>query len=196
MNEIQSGEAPFSTQEALLALCLSLAGQEPFDAQQPCFNLYDTEILGRLGYRGKPLWEAANEAWADKKKGHVEYTFTLTARCSELIKAYREQCSDVEKLDGKAGELIAGIVLNGGAFLEDEMILRIACVILKTRGEYVNMWKQMIPLLRIPNEGKAKHFDTSIVSKGKIVEAKGVQRPGFKVVSLNASDKTKKAMGL
>ena len=195
---------PFHTQEAVLALCLHLSGScEPLDAQQPFFNLFDAEILANLGYRGKPLLDAANEAWKDGKKGHVEYVFKLTPRCSDLILAYRQQCAEIEKLDLSANAIIKKIVSHGtaGAIKQDEMLLRIACVILKTRGEFMNAYKKAVPILRVPVAGKTKNFDTTATVQtngggSRTVAAKGVSKPGFQIVSLNASEKTRKAMGL
>lgn len=144
------------------------------------------------------IQEAAEAAWHDEKKGHVQYHLKLTERTLHLIRAFREQNEEVEKGEGKAFDLLAKILglFQAGAIQLDETILRVACINLKTRGEFVNVWKKMVPLLRIPDEGKTKHFDTTIVSKGKTVEAKGVHRPGYRIVSLNASEKTKKAMNL
>lgn len=203
MNEIQPGEQPFSTSDAILAIALFLAGCPPMDEHQPCTNLFDAEILANLGYRGEKLNDAAGAAWHDEKKGHVQYHLKLTERTAYLIRAFREQSEEVEKLDGKAFDLLAKMAsdFKAGAMEADEMILRFACINLKTRGQFVNLWKQMIPLLRVPVDGRAKHFDTTATVKNarggsRTVQAQGVQRPGFKVISLNASEKTRKEMRL
>lgn len=203
METSNPGEQPFSTSEAILAYCLYLAGCEFCDDRTPCTNLFDAEILGKLGYRGEKLWDAANAAWQQKAKGHIQFHFKLTPRTGDLIRAYREQAAEIEKSDGKASELIIEIQKRGdlGAFLPDEILLRISCVILKTRGEFMNLFKQMVPLLRIPVEGKAKHFDTTATVKtqtggNRTVDAKGVQKPGFKIVSLNLSEQKRKDMKL
>lgn len=194
---------PFSTSEAILAYSLYIAGCKFLDENRPCFNLFDADILKNLGYQGTPVGEAAEQAWKAEKKGHVEYIFKLTPRTSDLIRAYRDQCKEIEGMvDGIASELVLRIVESAkkGAILEDEALLRISCVILKTRVEFVNLWKKMVPLLRVPVVGKTRHFDTTATARtstgNRIVEAKGVQKPGFKVISLNASEKTRKAMDL
>lgn len=209
MEDIQS----FDTTEAVLALCLILAGGEPLDERQPAINLFDADILFTLGggqknedgavirpsrFAGMGDLEAAKIAWKEGARGHVRYIIKLTPRLADLIRAYREQCKDIEAFDGKSGELIQKIITHAGAgaIQQDEMILRISCVILKTRGRFVNVWKKMIPHLRIPDSGRVKHFDTTVVSRGKMVEAKGVERPGFKLISLNASEETKRHLGL
>lgn len=191
-------EQSFDTREALLALSLALAGCEPMDATQPCVNLFDSELLAKRGYTGKPLIEGAEEAWHQKEKGDVIYVFKMSPRLPDLVLAYRDQCKQVEELDGTATGLIIKTLGQHelGAILQDEMILRVSCVILKTRGQYVNLWKEMVPLLRVPIAGRTKHFDDTILSKGRSVEAKGVKKPGFQVVSLNISDEHRKAMRL
>lgn len=198
----------FDTRESILALCLILAGQEPAD--QVTFNLFDEEILFKIGggqrhietkevirksrFAGMSLTEAANESWKEGARGDVGYILKTTPRLLDLTRAYRDQCAELEKSDAKSSEMITEIL--GAGYEPDEMILRIACVILKTRGDFMNLWKKVVPLLRISETGKAKHFESSVVSEGKTVQAKGVQKPGFRIVSLNASDKTKKALKL
>lgn len=184
-------EQSFDTREALLALSLSLAGCEPLDATQPCFNLFDEDILAKLGYRGEKLFPSALEAWEQKEKGDVGYVFKMSPRLPELIKAYRDQCKQIDELDGPAQILIVKIFAQHelGGILQDEMILRVACVILKTRGQYVNLWKQMVPLLRVPIAGKSKNIST-VAGEGL------VKKPGFQVVSLNISEEHRKAMRL
>lgn len=190
-------EQSFDTREAILALSLALAGCEPLDEKQPCFNLFDEEILSKLGHR-ESVWDSAHEAWRQKQKGDVGYVFKMTPRLPQLVLAYREQCKQIEDLDMKSGEFILKIYAdaNAGLMQPDEMILRIACVILKTRVQYVNLWKLMVPLLRVPVVGKSKHFDTTAISAGKTVEAKGVKKPGFQIVSLNISEEHRKAIKL
>lgn len=198
MGNIDLGEPPFSTSDVILAIALFSAGCEPVDEAQPCTNLFDPDILGELGYRGERLMEAAEAAWANEEKGHVQFHLKLSARALELIKAFRDQSELVKKGEGKSFDMLAQIAADAraGAMQDDEMILRFACVILKTRGELANLWKKMIPLLRFPVDGTVKHFDSTAVSNGKTVEAKGVQRPGFKVISLNVSEATRKHLGL
>lgn len=188
----------FDTREAILALCLTLAGCEPLDESQPCFNLYDAEILAKHGYRGKPLIEAAQEAWEQKEKGDVGYVFKMTPRLVELAKLYRETCQEIEKADGKAFVMLADIIGKFAAHCldPDEAILKFSCVVLKTRGQYFNVWKEMVPLLRVPVDGRAKHFDGTVSSNGRTIESKNVHRPGFKVISLNASPGTKEHLKL
>lgn len=195
---MQPGEQPYSTSDAILAITLLLSGCEPVDEQQPCTNLFDPEILANLGYKGDKLGEAAERAWNDGKKGHVQFHIKLTERCSFLIQAHRDQMQKIEAGKGAAYAMLSEIMGDRAtmAMGGDEAIMRMACVILKTRGQFVNLWKEMVPLLRIPNTGKSKTFDTTATNQGKTVEAKGVQRPGFRVISLNISNEHKKEIGL
>lgn len=193
----------FETQEAILAFCLDLAGCEFLDKNRPCVNLYDEEILGKLGYRGKPLWEGAQEAWKNNSKGHVAYVFVSTPRLFDLIRAYREQCKEIEKPGGNATLLVLHIIgqLKAGTMEEDEALVRIACVNLKTRIDFVNIWKAMIPMLRVPRKGKSATVDSTASvpdhgGKTKIVPAKVVQSPGWDLISLNASAELRKKMKL
>lgn len=197
----------FDTRESLLALCLILAGAEPAEETQPAFNLFDEEILFKIGggmkdertgeitrpsrFSGMTLEAAANQAWQEKARGDVGHILKMSPRLSALSQAYHDQCKQIEKLDGNAQSLIVKIIAQHelGGILQDEMILRIACVILKTRGSFMNVWKEMVPILRVPDKGKTKNLSSR---EGEHVR----QKPGFRVVSLNISDEHKKGMGL
>lgn len=182
----------FKTQEAILAFCLDIAGCEFLDTNQPCVNLYDEEILSKLSYRGKKVWDAAQEAWRDVKKGHVEYVLKMTPRLLDLIKAYRDQCAELERAGGNATTIFLGLMgsWKAGAIMDDEAMLRIACVNLKTRGDFMNIWKKMVPVLRVPVVGKTRTMP------GAKTGEQIVSKPGYIIVSLNASEATRKGAGL
>lgn len=196
-------DEPFHTQEAILAFCLDIAGCEFADPNRPCINLFDADILGKLSYRGKPLWEGAQEAWKDARKGHVEYVFRMTPRLLDLVRAYREQAAEIEKPGGNATAIVIGLLgaWKSGAILDDEALLRIACVNLKTRIDFVNIWKAMVPMLRVQRKGKSTTTEgtASVPAPGgtaKIVPSRTVKSPGWELISLNASPELRKAMKL
>ena len=202
MEQNQSGNQPFNTSEGMLAFCLYLAGCQFSNPGQPCFNLYDPDILSGLGLSGEKLWDGAQRAWKNKARGHVEWSFPLTGRTTELIKAYRDQREQMEKGDGKASDMVLAIMKSfaTGAMLSDEAILRVACVNLKIRAEFMNHWKLVVPLLKIPRKGKAKRFETTAQGRDQkgnpvTVPAHGVEKPGYDLISLNASPETLKKMG-
>lgn len=191
----------FSTSEGLLAFCLYLAGCELSDPNAICFHIYTPEILSTLGLKGEKLWDGAQRAWLNKARGHVEYSFILSQRCNELIQAYREQREELKESDDKASDLVLKIMqsASAGAMLPDEAILRIACVNLKIRSEFMNAWKTVVPLLKVPAAGKTRRFDSTVTIRGKdgakTLPAKAVEKPGYKLISLNASEETKRKMG-
>lgn len=196
------GQQIFGTQEGSLAYCLYIAGCQMADPSQICKHIYTPEILAGLGFQGSPLWGAAQVAWKNKSRGHVEFSFVLTARTGELIKAYRDQRKELEESDAKASDLVLKIAQQfaSGAMLSDEMLLRVACVNLKIRSAFMNAYKDVIPLLKIPDKGKTEKFETTATgrdAKGNsiTVPAHGVKKPGYKLISLNASEETKRKLG-
>lgn len=195
---MEQGQQKFGTSEGLLAFCLYLAGCELANPAAICFHIYDPDILSKLGLKGEKLWDAAQRAWLNRARGHVEYSFVLTKRVQELILAYRDQREQLEKSDDKAADMVLKIAqeFSAGAMLPDEMLLRVACVNLKVRSEFMNAWKDVVPLLKVPVVGKTERFDTTTVSHGKTVPAKGVKKPGYVLISLNASEETKRKLGL
>lgn len=223
--DTDTGEMPFWTREAVLALALNLAGCEPVPqspsnphgvldrpALLPCINRYDEDMLFVYGggekdpsgnvtkqsrFANMATFDAAKVAWEEGLKGDVSFGVKLTPRAAELIKAYREQTAAIETLDAKAFDVLTSIMddVKAGAIQSDEAILRVACIILKTRKDFVMMWQMVVPLLSGRIKGRAEQFDsTATNSKGETVQAKAISRPGFRTLFLNASEKMRKAM--
>lgn len=216
MNPNQSGDQPFSTSEKILVFCLNLAGCEVIGIT----NYFDQEILFTYGggrrdpntkevtrpsrFRDLKPWDAAQIMWKEGGQGHVEYQFALTKDCQDLIKAYRDQRDKMEKVakkDEKGSDAALKIMelAAKGAMLPPEAILRLACLAVKLRPEFLNLWQGVVPTLFLPVEGKTKQFETTATFAGKdgpkTVQAKGVKRPGYKFCSLNASMELRKKMG-
>lgn len=186
-------QQPFSTSNAILAFCLRIAGVPPADQNRPCFNLYDVEILKRLGYTGKTIEDGARQAMTEGKKGHVEYQFQRTKQLGALCKAFAAQEAEITA-DGPeidVAEFMRGIMekLDGGQMTPAEGLVRIGCVVLKLRGAFLNAWKNVDPVIRIDNPGKAL---TRPNGNGERV----VVHPGFKIISLNASQERKEHLGV
>lgn len=178
-----AGSQPFTTQDVALAFSLYLAGVPFQDPTQPCLNLYDAEILSKIGYRNWKLEDAARDALAKNKKGEVRYIFARTPELNDLLEAYKTQQIVIQKGEGTAVEHFAELIPD------PELRLKVAEVVLKMRPEFVNLWKEQSPLIRVPNPGQSKTTDL-----GK--DQKLVSSPGFRVISLNASPSTRKRLKL
>ncbi len=130
-------------------------------------------------------------------KGRVEYHFEHTPETGYLVNAYRDQERIVKDGEGDAAEAIREIMrLAAGRLKGDEVImderealLRILCVALKTRIEYVNRWKQVVPTLHI----KGKHTKTSETNGNHKTERHVLND---KFIPLNASDDLLRKMQL
>lgn len=178
-----AGSQPFTTQDVALAFSLYLAGVPFADPAQPCFNLYDAEILARLGFRGLTIEQAAQAAHDAGKKGEVRYIFARTPELNDLLNAYTAEQKAIADGEGTATEHLAKLIPDNPVTR-----LRAAAVILKLRPQFVNLWKAMDPLIRVPNHGPTKTEETA---RGKVTTS-----PGFRVVSLNASAETRKRLKL
>lgn len=183
---------PFKTDDAILASCLYSAGVP--ESWNPT-NIYDEGILKKLGLGGMILWEAAKTAFKRKYRGHIEYYFERTPELAFLLKAYRDQ-EAIIKAEGEnkdIGEAIREIMrvaagrLNDGETVMDEReaILRITCIVLKTRTDFVNRWKNEVPYLRIAAAGSVEKPSLNVE-----------RHPGFKMIPLTASDETIQKMNL
>lgn len=179
-----AAQAPFGTDDGILAYCLYLAGIPFFDSHQPCINVYDKDILDKLGLteQGMSLEDAVREALRRKKKGHVEYGFKMSTRLNLMIKTYRRQLKLNEDSSLTAAAMVSEIV---GTEVSAEMLMRLACVMMKMRVAFMNVWLEMQPMIRVKNQGRARKL------------ASGATRhPGFRMVSLNASAETRKKLKL
>ena len=178
------GSQPFRTQDALLAACLYFAGVPFFDPLQPCVHRYNADILKRFGYTGMPIEEAAKKAWDAKKRGNIDYMFKRPKELRQLLKAFHDEEHQITKGAGTAAERISAIMAMEKIEPEERMI-RIACLLLKMRLQFMRLWESQVPRLRIQNVGAPEDIGNG-----------AVRYPGWKEIPLNASDELKKKMGL
>jgi hypothetical protein len=177
------GNQPFHTQDALLAACLYFAGIPFWNPLLPCIHRYNSKILNRLGYSGIPLEEAAQKAFKSGKRGNVEYLFKWPQELRSLIKAFHEEETNITKGEGTAAERLSQIMES--KMEPEERLIRIACLVLKMRLQFMRLWESQTPRLRIDNQ---KEPQTTL---------DGVKRhAGWKDIPLNASAELKKKMGL
>jgi hypothetical protein len=181
-------DRPFITQNALLAFALYLAGIPFVDDAKPVLNIYDQEILKKLGFSGMTIEEAADAALRAGKKGHVSYSFLFSEALPRLLKIFGEEEKSFNEETGTVTATVTDLIasIENGEVDRQEAIVRLASLILKSRGQFMNLWKARpdLAMIRIPNAGKAEIREGP---KG----SKIVSNPGYRMVSLNASDKTK-----
>jgi hypothetical protein len=177
------GSQPFTTQDALLAYCLWWAGVPFQDPLQPCFNLYDAEILKRLGFSGMTLEDAARTALSKRRRGHVEYIFKRPKELPALLAAFHDEERHIANDNGSGYERSRQI--QSMNVPEEERRIREACLQSKMRLQFGRLWESQVPFLRIKDQG---HPET--IAPGT------TQYPGCKVISLGASEKIKQKLGL
>jgi hypothetical protein len=185
MQQRHSGpaEQPFTTQDALLAFCLWWAGVPFLDPQRPCFNLYDADILRRLQFSGMTLEDGAKQAHLKKRRGHVEYIFKRPIELPALLKAFHDEEKHISEREGSGRQRKSEIMAMD--ISEEERAIRDACLQAKMRVQFGKLWENQIPLIRIRSEGKAESIAPGLT-----------QYPGWKIISLGASDRVKKRLGL
>jgi len=153
----------------------------------------DGKVLRRSRYSGLSLIEGARAAWKDRVKGRVEYHFEHSPEIQYFVDCYNDQKKIVEDESvaaTDAGEAIRWIMhLAAGEYKEvpgvspatkqmdeREAVLRIMCITLKVRPQYVNSWKSVVPVLEILTDENGKK--------------------GGKVIPLNTSDEELRKMKL
>lgn len=202
MNRIGPAQQPFELSDGILAFCLYLAGV-PFLTTR---NRYSAETFRGLGLRGEfDLCEAALQCVEENLKGDLKYLFGKTPDLRELIRIFSEQQELIKQAKGKleAKDVIRKLMERFARheICLEETLMRIACVILKLRGPFLNRWKDQTPWVVVPDSARERKFKTSVAveTKGggtRTVPADGVEYPGFKIIPANASPELKKKMGL
>lgn len=186
--QLGPGDQPYLTTDSILAFALYLAFTSFSDDNMPCVNYYRPEDLRALGYKGlKPL-EAVTRAVEDGKRGTVEYMFRPPEQ--DLVGIFEDQREFIDKGEGLARDAIKNLIedYKNNARGYEETIMRLVCTLIYTRAEFVSMWKKMVPLLR---------FDESMRSEQTLSDgSRVVNYGGFRFVSANASEETKKRLGL
>ena len=181
MGHVDPNALPFSTGDAILAFSLYFAGESLLDVS----NQYDAGMLRKFGYGGLTLGEAAKRAWSEKRKGDVRYYFAKSDQLSSRLREYGEQKEEIANLSIEAQQCLAQLVTK---YKGAELLLRVACVIRTVNADFLSLWQKSVPLLRIDNPGDVQWREGA---NGKIG-----RHPGFKIVSLNASDATKSHLKL
>jgi hypothetical protein len=217
INQIKPGATPFVTSNAALAFALYSAGIPFADPRKPCRNIYSEEIVFRIGggkkdgdghvikssrYAGMPFEDAVNRAFSEDKKGHVEFLFDHPKGLTKLCAAFADQEREFKEKDIVGSVLLSDIMtkIANGTVSQQEGLLRLACVNLKMRPEFMDLWKKQVPMIKIDNRGKIVRRKTSVTVQTKDgprkLPADGHFHPGFKIININLSEKKRKHIGL
>lgn len=204
MGNAKPGENPLNTQNALLAYCLHIAGVPWLDDKHPCRVIYSPEIVrkfrngsGEPAYKGREFNLATvAQVHKDGWRGHVEFMFAYSPRTKALIKEYKKQVEYLDKADGYLHELTSDLAKQFGQIEPDVALMRLSCVILRSRPDFMDLWTHQIPCLMINNEGRVHESEANIEIKGEMRRVKKIDHPGFKIVSVNASKELLEDMGL
>ena len=171
---------PIKTQDAILAFCLYAAG---VPEALPPSNIYDADSLKKLGYHGLTLEEAAKTAHRKNQRGTVEYYFEKTPELDYFLGAYREVQDQIKNApeNSDAGVAIREIMARAAdpekPMDEREAVLRISCIVLKLRPDFVGRWK-LNSWIKIS------------------VPSPSGREPGFKMMPVNASPELRQKMNL
>lgn len=203
MRTIGRGQTPFSTQNAILAYCLHMAGVPWANIDHPIKVVYSEAILNKFTngsgeriYKGWEFEKAVRDAHEKGRRGHIEYMFQRTQRLDILLKTYERQVKQLEKDEGYAHELVQRISEGFMTDAWDVTMVRLACVFLKMRVPFMEKWQHMIPWIVIRNEGRVTRSKGMINTKHGQREADMVSSPGWKMIPLNASKEMREKFGL
>jgi hypothetical protein len=179
---------PLVTGDGIAAFSLRMAGTPFADDGFWCVNYYTPEILRKLGYGGVSMREGAKRALRDGKPGVIR--FMLCQPSSEIAAAYGQQIRELDERDDPAMDALRNLLddYKSGVRSYAETAVRVCCLILKMRIQWMNAWKNVVPLLRIDDN---KLPMTSGANGNTVVEYGGV-----KFVSVDASEETLRHMGL
>jgi len=196
-------QAEFTTSNAILAYCLHMAGVPWYNNNSAARVFYSVDILNKFTngsgepyYKGWELEKAVEHAHRTGRRGHVDYVFRRIPRLEILLKAYKEQADYLETAEGDANAVVTGLVQRAASMEPDVLAVRVACVFLKMRAEFMDIWRAQVPIILIPNKGRVKRSRQTFNTKDGVREGLVIETPGFKVMSLNASKETREHLGL
>ncbi len=179
------GDQSWETVDGILAFALYLSGHTHWP-----INSYTVEMLRRLGFGGMKPREAALAAVSRGKKGNVRFVFDKYPP-AQLLNIFTEQENQFKDELKREGRDVFKTVLEAykaGDIEFEELTIRLVCILLKMRIDFMNAWKYQVPMLRLANPGETEREtrgDSTIVTY-----------PGFTEVAANASKETFERLGL
>lgn len=156
-----AGDLPLNTSNAALAFCLYIAGIPFQDDNCPLSNVYDAEILRKLGYERTPIEEAVGLAFAAGHKGHVEYGFQRALRIGEALDGFKGAQKMVSATDLAGDTLVRKIIEEhaGGLRSLPEALAAASCVVLKRWRDELRHWEKTSAFRVQKNKNEYKHHD-------------------------------------
>lgn len=155
----------YTTNNTALALALHTIGVPLLGV----WNVYDEATLARIG--------VANIAEAQRKNlpGQIHYFFERIEGLKEIVAAfYEQQKADTERKPTEVD-------------VDPKIAVRVVCAALSARKEFVNLWREQVPMLMatngVPETVKKDAYEGTIT------------HPGLRIVSANASKATKERLG-
>jgi hypothetical protein len=198
--QLGPADQPFETDDGILALALYFA-QVPFVSDGLWMrNSYKAEFL-REKFHGRNLTliEAAKEAVKCGIKGFVRFSFQRPENLKNLASAFTDQEKHFEEAEGQARNVFLDLCeqFKNDKLSFDEFAARSTCLILKTRIQFMNAWKEKPPHIRIENIGRTERSKFPFTDdEGRVGTGTRVMHPGFKEFSVDAPKEVLEHMGL
>lgn len=172
----------YQTQNTMLATVLASAGvqfAEENGHRIPALCQYHAQNLARLGYKGHLLWDAAQDAWKRKKAGTIVYQFERCELLDTIITAFDKMKLTMAKQAAQEN----GPNTPGETFekLTPVDIGKIGGMLAANRDWMMNSWTLTPPILCIYGEA---------MTEGN------TQTNSCKIISLNASEETRRKVGV
>lgn len=180
---------PYQTQNGALAVALSLGKGVKFWTNpedgllQPTYNIYDRDILARLGYKGWQLEAAAENAWKAGKPGLIIYNFEKCETLERMVTAWLKQEELIKKLDEDKDTVFSNDSVD--VEIEPEELAQILCQYAKNRKSTMAMWKVAPPLIRITGDTKSHTEGDKVITVGSL-----------KAYSINLSKERRAHLGI
>lgn len=162
---MENKSLPFQTTNTILALCLDRAGVPLCEV----WNVYTEEQLRKLRM-------TAREAKDRGQPGTVTYYFERVDSLQELLAAFADEEAAFKRRE------------ESDLHLTPEQAVRFAYTTLKKKNEFALYWRQTAPKVQIRNAGQPI---TTTSPSG----VKTTKFPGFRLVSVDASDEVKRDCG-
>lgn len=142
----------FQTQNTALAVTLATCGIPIPKLESgkycPFLNVYNAEILAKLGYRGLDIETAVRTAHKEGKPGDIFYNFVRCPDQSRVCKAFGKQ----ESLMREAERHGDGPTSTGTCTLNIDEAARFAAQLLTNRKKLASQWLLATPFILLEGE--------------------------------------------
>ena len=180
----------YQTQNTALAVTLATFGvpywRDARGMEVRYLNLYDADLLKKMGYAGRDIFEAATDAHLRGRNGIIVYNFERNGTLEKIIKGFESRGEKLAALSAVAATDVAvDPILPRPLDISPEAAGELCCQWAANRRRMISEWPKAPAYVSISGSAKTENAGDKIITVGS-----------FKLVSLQASMEIRRHLGL